>query len=218
LKYVPSKFDAIEVGDQVRVLGDKSADQTQIKVEAIASGDIKTIPAQIKSVDPATGQIMATDLASKKPITIMVKPATDMKRLDDATALLLARRMNPSFQGGGGRGAGGGGQAAGGDAAAAGGGRGFGGQGGPGGGRAGRGGRGAAGDPSRILETQQTIELPDLKPGEPIIVTGSAARDMSKLTAMTLTAGVDPILRAAPQNGPDPLGGNWNFGEAAAPQ
>jgi hypothetical protein len=25
---------------------------------------------------------------------------------------------------------------------------------------------------------------------------------------------VDPILRAAPQNGPDPLGGNWNLGEA----
>jgi hypothetical protein len=60
--------------------------------------------------------------------------------------------------------------------------------------------------------------LPDLKPGEPIVVTGSAAKDMSRLTAMTLVAGVDPILRAAPQNGPDPLGGNWNFGDVAAPQ
>jgi hypothetical protein len=230
LKYEPSNMAAIEVGDQVRVLGDKNADQTQIKVEAIASGSIKTIPVQIKSVDTATGMISATDLASKKPITISVKPETTMKRLDDATALMLARRMNPTFQGGGGRGGAGGGQGAaaqgaapaGGDAgagqaAAAGGGRGFG---GPGGGGRGRGGRGgaAANDPSRILETQQSIELPDLKPGEPIVVTGSAAKDMSKLTAMTLVAGVDQILRAAPQNGPDPLGGNWNFGEAAAPQ
>jgi hypothetical protein len=211
LKYEPSNLAAIQVGDQVRVLGEKNSDQTQIKVEDIASGSIKTIPVQIKSIDVATGLITATDLASKKPITISVKPETTMKRLDDMTALMLARRLNPTFQStGGGRGAQPGAPAAG-DAQIAGGGR------APGGSR-GRGGRGAANDPSRLLETQPSIELPDLKPGEPIVVTGSAAKDMSKLTAMTLVAGVDPILRAAPQNGPDPLGGNWNFGDVAPPQ
>ncbi len=208
LKYEPSTMAAIQVGDQVRVLGEKNADQTQIKVEDIASGSIKTIPVQIKSIDAATGLIAATDLASKKPITISVKPETTMKRLDDATALMLARRLNPTFQGtGGGRGA----QAGPPAASDAGGGR------APGAGR-GRGSRGAANDPSRLLEAQPSIELPDLKPGEPIVVTGSVAKDMSKLTAMTLVAGVDPILRAAPQNGPDPLGGNWNFGDVAPPQ
>jgi hypothetical protein len=227
LKYEPSALAAIQEGDQVRVLGEKNADQTLIKAEAIASGSIKTIPVQIKSIDTATGMISATDLASKKPITISVKPETTMKRLDDATALMLARRLNPTFQGGARGGAGGGqagagqggaptgGDAGGGqNATAGGGGRGLG-----GGGR-GRGGRGgaAANDPSRLLETQASIELPDLKPGEPIVVTGSAAKDMSRLTAMTLVAGVDPILRAAPQNGPDPLGGNWNFGDVAPPQ
>jgi len=237
-KYEPSNLAAIETGDQARVLGTKNADATEIKVEAIATSAIKSIPVQVKSVDTAANQISATDLASKKPIIIAIKTETNMKRLDDATALMLARRMNPTFQAaGGGRGGRGGGNAGGdqplaapaGDAAATapagggqGGGRGFGGPGG-GGGRGfggGRGGRGGAAvnDPSRILETQQTIELPDLKPGEPLIVTGPTARDMSKLTAMTLVAGVDQILRAAPQNGPDPLGGNWNFGEAAPPQ
>jgi hypothetical protein len=210
LKYEPSTLAAIQAGDQVRVLGEKNADQTQIKVEDIASGSIKTIPVQIKSIDVATGLIAATDLASKKPITISVKPETTMKRLDDMTALMLARRLNPTFQGAGGRGAQTSAPPAG-DAQVAGGGR------APGGGR-GRGGRGAANDPSRLLESQPSIELPDLKPGEPIVVTGSAAKDMSRLTAMTLVAGVDPILRAAPQNGPDPLGGNWNFGDVAPPQ
>lgn len=220
LKYEPSTMAAIGVGDQVRVLGEKNADNTKIKVEDIAFGSIKTIPVQIKSIDAATGEITATDLASKKPITIAVKPETTMKRLDDATALLLARRMNPTFQGGGrgARGAGGGGGQNGGGAAPAADGQAAAGPGGGGRGR-GFGGRGgAAADPSRILESQASIELPDLKPGEPIVVTGSAAKDMSKLTAMTLVAGVDPILRAAPQNGPDPLGGNWNFGDAAPPQ
>ena len=210
LKYEPSALAAIQVGDQVRVLGQKNADVTEIKLEAAISGAFKTVPVQIKSIDAGAGTITATDLASKKPILISVKPETTMKKLDDQTALLMARRLNPSFQGGrGGRGGGGDAApvAAGPDGAA------------PGGGRGGRGGRGgAAADPSRLLEQQPSIQLADLKPGDPIVVTGPAVNDMSKLTAMTLIAGVEPILRAAPQNGPDPLGGNWNFGDVAPPQ
>jgi hypothetical protein len=55
--------------------------------------------------------------------------------------------------------------------------------------------------------------LADLKAGEPVVVTGAPTTDMAKLTATSVVAGVDPILRAAPDRGPDPLGGNWNFGE-----
>jgi Cu/Ag efflux protein CusF len=217
-KYEPSTFATIQTGDQVRVLGQKNADQSQIKTEAIMSGAFRTIPVQIKSIDLAAKQILAIDLATKKPITIDIKPETTMKKLDDATALMMARRLNPSFQaeGRGGRGQGGqagqGGEAPaapqGDNAAAAGAGRGAG---------RGRGGRGGF-DPTRLLESQPSIELNDLKAGEPVVVTGTASNDMSKLTAMTLVSGVDPILRAAPANGPDPLGGNWNFGEVGAPQ
>src|SRR6202011_1986918 len=101
-KYEPSTvgLTPIQTGDQVRVLGQKNADQTEIKLEAIMSGTFKSVPVQVKSVDTAAGTIMATDLTSKKPITIAVKPDTQLKRLDDATALLMARRLNPSFQGG----------------------------------------------------------------------------------------------------------------------
>jgi hypothetical protein len=205
-KYETSTLAAIQPGDQLRVLGQKNADVTQIKAEAVMSGSFKTVPVQIKSIDTGTGQIMATDLGSKKPITINVKPDTTMKKLDEATALLMARRLNPTFQGGG-RGAGAAsGQPAGGAPA----------QGGPA--RGGLGGGGRALDPSRVLEQQPAIQLADLKPGDPVVVTGSASADLSKITAMTLIAGVEPILRAAPQNGPDPLGGNWNFGDVAPPQ
>ena len=68
-----------------------------------------------------------------------------------------------------------------------------------------------------MIEQQPAITLADLKAGEPIVVVGAAADDMSRMRAMTVVAGVDPILRAAPQNGPDPLGGNWNFGGDIAP-
>jgi hypothetical protein len=196
-KYEPGALASIQAGDQVRVLGQKNADQSGIRVEAIMSGLFKTLPVQIKSIDAAAGQIMAIDLASKKPITINIKPDTSMKKLDDATALQMARRLNPTFRGGRGE-----------TPAAP---EGAGGQ-----GRGGRGG-GRNLDIGKVIEQQPSIALADLKAGEPVVVVGAAADDMSRMRAMTVVAGVDPILRAAPQNGPDPLGGNWNFGGDIAP-
>ncbi|HTA42435.1 MAG TPA: hypothetical protein VK789_08310 [Bryobacteraceae bacterium] len=215
----PSTVASIRVGDQVTVIGQKNADVTEIKVEAITSGFYKTLPVQIKSIDAAAGQILATDIASKKPITITVNADTSLKKLDDATALQLARRLNPTFQNENGRGRGGrggGGAAADGGAPAQGGGFARGGDAAAGGGQ-GRGGRGGGGrgiDLGRIIDQQPSIMLTDLKVGEPIVVAGAATDDLSKLRALKLIAGVDPILRAAPQNGPDPLGGNWNLGDA----
>jgi hypothetical protein len=209
-KYEPSSagLASIQAGDQVRLLGRKNADQTQITLEAIQSGTFKSLPVTVKSVDSAAGMIVATDLTTKKPITINIKPDTQLKRLDDATALLMARRLNPTFQSETGRG-GRGGQAPGGGT-----GGNFAGRGAQTGG--GRGGRNA--DPNKLLDQQPTIELADLKAGEPVVVTGGASGDMAKLTATSVVAGVDPILRAAPDRGADPLAGNWNFGELGGGQ
>jgi hypothetical protein len=213
-KYEPSSagLALIQTGDQVRLLGQKNADQTQIKLEAIQSATFKSLPVTVKSVDSAAGTIVATDLTTKKPITVNIKPDTQLKRLDDATALLMARRLNPTFQNEAGRGGRGGqgGQAPGGGAGGGGAGAGFAGRGG------GRGGRNA--DPNKLLDQQPTIELADLKAGEPVVVTGGASSDMAKLTATSVVAGVDPILRAAPDKGADPLAGNWNFGELGGGQ
>ncbi len=208
-KYEPSTagLTPIQTGDLVRVIGQKNADQTEIKLEGIESATLKSLPITVRSVDTAAGTITAMDLTTKKPITISVKPDTQLKRLDDATALLMARRLNPSFQsetGRGGRGA-----RAGGEPPAT-GVTNFAGRGGGAGG-AGRGGRNA--DPNKLLDQQPTIELADLKAGEPVVVTGGPSSDMSRLTAISVVAGVDPILRAAPDKGADPLAGNWNFGE-----
>jgi hypothetical protein len=212
-KYEPGDFGAIAQGNVVRVLGEKNADVTEVKAEAIQSGAFRTIPAVVKSV--SGNVVSATDPQTKKPLTITVKPYTTMKRLDDATAMMLARRLNPTFQQGGGRGRGqagpqGGAPANGGGSPAtqagmqgAGGGQ----------GRGGFGGRGMRVDPTKLLDQQATITATDLKPNEPVIITGINGSDPSQITAITLIAGVDPILRAAPSRGPDPLGGSWNFGD-----
>lgn len=212
-KYEPSTagLAPIMAGDQVRLIGDKNADGSEIKLQAIQSATFKSLPVTVKAVDAAAGTIEATDLSTRRPITISVKPDTQLKRLDDATALAMARRLNPTFQtegGRGGRGGRGGGEAGRGEFGR--GGAEFAGRGGAGGG--GRG-AGRGGDPNRVLEQQPTIQLADLKAGEPVVVTGAPTTDLAKLTATSVVAGVDPILRAAPDRGPDPLAGNWNFGD-----
>jgi hypothetical protein len=217
--YERTDVNAIKTGDHLRVLGTKNADVTQIKVTDLAADAIKQIGATIKSIDPVTGQITAVDTA-KKPVIITVRTATKVKRLDDPTAQMIARIVNPSFQGarGGGRGAGAGAGA--GDGAGAGGGRGFGGgqaaggvPGGSGfGGRGGGGGRarGGAGQIQSLIDQQPDAKVADLKPGEPIIVSGPSSPDSSSFSAMMVLAGVDPILRAAPSTGADPLGSGWS--------
>jgi hypothetical protein len=214
--YEKADASAIKMGDHLRVLGTKNADVTQIKVTDVAADAIKQIGATIKSVDPATGMIVATDTA-KKPVTITVRDATKVKRLDDPTALMIARIVNPTFQGtGGGRGAGRG--AGGGEGAGGGGGRGFGGGqaggGAPGGsgfgGRGGGRGRGGAGQIQNLIDQQPDAKIADLKPGEPIIVSGPSSPDSSSFSAMMVLAGVDQILRAAPSTGADPLGSGWS--------
>ena len=160
-KNEPGTLAAIHPGDQVTVIGQKNADMTQIKVDAITSGFYKTLPVQIKSIDASAGQIIAMDLASKKSITITVGPDVVMKKLDDATAQQLARRLNPTIQEGrGGRGGrGGGGNNAEAAPVAI-----------PGAIPEGRGGRGGARnlDLGKVIDQAPVITLADMKAGEPV--------------------------------------------------
>jgi hypothetical protein len=225
-KYEPATLAAIKTGDQLRVLGDKNADSTVIKAVAVGSGSFKTIGVQVKTIDVAANQITGIETASKQPVVVALRADTSLKKFSDVAALMVARQLNPTYQQAGGRGRRGGGEGQGapdgGGAAAAppsgagagggeggGQGRGFGGGGARGGGRGGRG-----MDIGKIIEQQPAIQLADLKPNDAIIVTGATGDSPSKITATALVAGVEPILRAAPSNAPDPLAGSWNMGGA----
>jgi len=133
-----------------------------------------------------------TDLATKKPLTIRVNADSTMKKLSDQMAQGLARR----YQAGGRAGA------AGGDAPPA--GRGGGGPGGQGGG-------GRGGDIGQMIERSPAIPLSDLKPKDAIMVSTTLGSDPTKVTAIMLLAGVEPILTAAPNAARDIMSG-WNLG------
>jgi hypothetical protein len=206
-KYEPATLEAIKIGDQPRVLGQKNADSTQIKAEAIGSGSFKTIGVQVKTIDVAGNQITGIETSSKKPVVVALRADTSLKKFNEMAAMMVARQINPTYQQAG-RGARGGGQETPEGAAPA----------APAEGGAGRMGRGMGRggrnmDIGRIIEQQPSIQLTDLKPNDAIIVTGATASEPSKITATALVAGVEPILRAAPNNASDPLAGSWNMGE-----
>jgi hypothetical protein len=221
----PSTFAEIKVGDRVRVLGDKNEDGTVVKGEEIVTGTFRTLAATILAIDPANNTIRVNDLATKKPVTVKINSDTSIKRLSPGMSMMLARLQNPDAAGqagGGGRGGAGGGApggAAGGPGrgpGASAGGPGAGEGGGPGGGRGGM--RGGAANLPKMIEGLPQIPLAELKNGDALVISSVAGTDASEVTAITVVAGVEPILTAPSKGGQSAIGGNWNFGDIGLPQ
>ncbi len=110
----PASLTDIQPGDQARVRGEKNADGTRIDAEDLVFGTFRTIAGTVLSVDAANNEIKMNDLQTKKPVTIKLNTNSQLKKLPPMAAMMLARRLNPSFQGGasgpgGASGAGGGG-------------------------------------------------------------------------------------------------------------
>ena len=188
----PSSFAEVKTGDQVNVLGNKTEDGAAIRAESIFAGSFRQIAATVVSIDPAGGEMKVTDLATKKPLIIRLNPDSTMKKLPDQMAQQLARRYGAGRAAGGPRGEGApGGQRGGG--------------GGPGGGMRG------GGDIGQMLERLPPMPLSDLKPKDAIMVSTTMGSDPTRVTAIMLLAGVEPILTAAPNATRDIMSG-WNLG------
>ncbi len=203
-----SNFAEIQVGDQMHVLGDKSEDGTTIKAESIYTGMFRQFNAQIISIDAAKGELTVKDLATKKPMVILINADSTMRKVPEMLAQGLARRYGHGGAGGSGirgrrSGGGAGGPAAGGPAAD---GPAAGGSGGPGGP-----GRGGNMDLASILGHLPAMPLSELKPGDAIMVSTTAGSDPSRVTAIMLLAGVEPIITAAPESTRDIFAG-WGLG------
>jgi Cu/Ag efflux protein CusF len=191
----PSSFAEIQPDDQIRVLGDRAADGSTVTAERIVFGAFRQIAGTIRSIDVASGEITVSDLATKKPLTVRVKPDTTLKSLPAPMAAMLARRLRP---GGEQEGAPGTAQRM----ARPGGGA------GPDGGA---GGMRAGGDINQMLERLPATALADLKPGDAIMMSTTAGTDPGSATAIMLLSGVEPLLTASPTATRDLMSG-WMSG------
>jgi hypothetical protein len=200
----PGPIQAIQAGDQLRARGTKNADGTEIAAEEIVSGGFRNISGLIISIDPGSSTLVVKDLATKKPITIAITADAQMRRLPDRMAAMLGIMLKGNAGGGGGGGRYGGGGIAGGAQGGNGAGQGGGMRGG------GQGGRAGGFDAQRLLSMAPSIQLADLKKGDAVMVVSTEGT--SQVTAITLVAGVEPLLEAPAATN---LLSNWSLNSGA---
>jgi Cu/Ag efflux protein CusF len=195
----PSAVSEIHTGDTVRVLGKKSEDGTRVKPDEIVYGTFAVKAGTILSIDAAANTITVKDLITKKPLVVKINSSTVIKKIPEQMAQGLARMQQAKLAGGAaGRGGAGAGAGAG--------------RGGDSGGGRGPGGGGMRLDPAHAVERSPVITLADLKNGDALMINTSVGQDPSKVTAITLIAGVEPLLTApAARNGQDPSSGSWGI-------
>ncbi len=79
----PSSFEELAVGDQVRMLGDRSADGAGFEPEQIVSGAFRTLRGAVASVDVEQGELGVRTVSGGEPssVTVRVGPDARLHRL-----------------------------------------------------------------------------------------------------------------------------------------
>ncbi len=207
----PSQFSEIKAGDQVRVRGARSEDGTSIQADEIVTGAFRNFSGILASVDNTAGTVTLKDLATKKTITVKVTANSDIRHIPvematrfasrtAATATTAAPGTAPAgTTAPGTRSPGAGAASAGGppSGAARPGAEGA----GAGSAGAGQGGSARAGmDLSQMLSRLPKQAVTDLKTGDAVmIVATEPSSEGAQPTAVTVLAGVEPILQASPK-------------------
>ena len=201
----PADFSELKVGDQLRALGDRTADPLHFNAQKVVTGSFRTVGGVVTAVDPATGEIKINELEKKHPLTIVVKQDAVLRKFPSGFGTGFGPGRGGPGGGAPGAGApppGGGQQSQGGGQRPQGGGPGGG---GPGGGRPGF-------NINDMLERLPTITIADVKVGDTIIVSSTQGVDPTRLTAISLVTGADTLLamlapRPAAGQAPNPAAG-----------
>jgi Cu/Ag efflux protein CusF len=211
---IKGTLDQIKRGDQLRARGSKGADGATLDAEEIVSGSFLNLAGPIQAVNADASTITLTDTASKKPVVISVTPDSEVKKLDPAVAQRIAARLSGAgakrpdgSSGGSGAPGAGSAQGAGGPAS--------GGPGSSGGDRPAGSGRGPGGggpDFQQLLARAPSVTLKDLQKGNMVIVVATEGQTPQSATAITVVAGVEPMLQASTSGSQAMLSSSWNLG------
>jgi hypothetical protein len=233
----PAPLAEIRPGDQLRARGQKNADGGELTAQEIVSGSFRNISGTISSLDNAQSTITVHDLATKKNVAVKITSESQLRKLPAPMAQRIAQRLNGSSGANGGAtgdqpGSGQAGStrpgamsgttgapaakepaAASGQAAGDFGGRGRGMGGGAGGGGA---------DLQQMISRMPASTIADLQKGDAVMLVGTQASGSNAVTAITLLAGVEPILQGSPNGGASSILSPWSLsaapsGEAGTP-
>ena len=186
----PSVLNQVKPGDQVRARGNKNADGTEFAAEEVVSGLFRNIAGTIESLDAAANTVTVKDLLSKKSIVVKITSDSQVRKLPQQMAQMIAMRLKGGGANGGAPGGAAGQQPASANGASS------AGQSRPGGMGGNR--PGGAPDFQQMLSHMPPAGLSDLQKGDAVMVLSTEGRDPGVVTAITFVAGVEPILQASP--------------------
>jgi hypothetical protein len=210
---IKGTLDQIKPGDQLRARGSKSADGATLEAEEIVSGSFLNLAGPIQAVNADASTITLTDSATKKPVVVSVTPDSEVKKLDPAVAQRIAARLSgggarrpdgsPAGPAGAGpKSSGPGSEGPGNTQGAA----------GPGSGPSGRAPGGGGPDFQQLLARAPSVTLKDLQKGNMVIVVATEGQSPQSATAITVVAGVEPMLQASTSGSQAMLSSAWNLG------
>lgn len=171
-----SKPEEIQIGDQLRARGQKSADGSKLVAEEVVFGTFLTKAGSVASVDAAAKEIHLTELGTGKPLVVRLTADTTIKAMPDFPG------GAPPFPGQGARGQ---------PPVAAQGAAPFGAP----------GGRGGVGftppDPAEMIDRMPPGTIDAVKPGQSIVVLSTKGANTDELTAITLVANAQMLIQMA---------------------
>lgn len=205
----PAPLDQIKVGDQLRARGSRSGDGADLKADEVVSGSFRNIAGTIGSIDASAGTISISDLATKKPVVVKINDSSQLRKLPSAMAQRIATRLKGTPADAQLGGAGNGTTAAGASGQKPPDGAGQRAEGGPrqcgapGAGQSGGqgGGQGGAPDLQQAIGRMPAATLADLQKGDAVMIVATSGSADGSVVAITLLAGVEPLLQASPSGG-----------------
>lgn len=192
----PAPLDQIRAGDQLRARGTRSPDGSELAAEEIVSGSFRNIAGAITATDAANNTVTVQDLIAKGPVVVHISSDSQVKKLPLEMAQRVAARLKS---------AGAGDQPASSQnasshpaptnhssappAESAANAQAHGAGGAPGG--------NGPPDFQRLVARLPASTIADLQKGDSVMLVATQGTDSASVTAITLLAGVEPLLTAA---------------------
>jgi co-chaperonin GroES (HSP10) len=207
-------LDQIKVGDQVRARGTKNAENTEIDAEEVVSGSFRNLAGTIVAVDTAANTLTLKDSISKQNVVVKVTEDAQLRKLPPEFAQRIATRLKGEAANGIPGAAAVTGGTAGESRRERGSGESSSGM-GPAGGGPGRSVRNG-GDIQQMLSRMPPATLDNLEKGDVVMIVSTAGDGSGTVNAITLLAGVEPILTAAPNATQAMMLSPWSLGSGNA--
>jgi len=201
----PAPLDQIKAGDQLRARGTRSEDGNELAADEIVSGSFRNIAGTVAATDTSANTITVKDAIAKNTVVVKITSDSQMRKLPPEMAQRIAIRFKASS----GQGAA---EASGRSDAA------------PNSNPQGQHGSGATpgqhtnGPPDldRLLSRLPNSAVTDLQKGDAVMIVSTSGEAGAPVNAITLLAGVEPILTAAPNRNASAILSPWSLGGGSA--